>query len=133
MLGRADHGSAAIEFAAVVPVFLAITFGILAYGFYLGAAHSVQQLSADAARASVSGLNDIERMQLAEAYLTGAASEYPLLDSKRVAVAASNDAGQFGITVSYDASNLPIWGLKGLIPMPPELIQRRSVIAHGGN
>ncbi len=129
---KAKDGTAAIEFAAVVPVFLAITFGILAYGFYLGAVHSVQQLSADAARASVAGLSNTERLQLAEAYVAAAASDYPLLELARVAVAASDTDGRFTITVTYDASHLPIWGLKGLVPMPAKSIERSAVIAHGG-
>ena len=73
LLGRqreAQAGSAAIEFALVAPVFLAMLLGILVYGLYFGLSHSVEQLAAQAARVSVAGLDDQERETLAEAYLT---------------------------------------------------------------
>ncbi len=50
---KAEDGAAAVEFAIVSPVFLLIVVGILAYGLYFGAANSVQQLAADAARAAM--------------------------------------------------------------------------------
>src|SRR5689334_21418066 len=58
-------GVAAIEFAVVFPLFLLIILAIIGYGSYLGAAHSVAQLAADAARASVAGLSDTERASIA--------------------------------------------------------------------
>ncbi len=67
MYRRNEDGTAAIEFALVLPVFLVLMLGILAYGIYFAAAHSTAQLAADAARASVAGLNDVERANLAKA------------------------------------------------------------------
>ena len=64
-LPRRTSGAAALEFAVVLPVFLAVMLGILAYGIYFGAVHSAAQLAADAARASVAGLSDDERAAIA--------------------------------------------------------------------
>nr|WP_295468683.1 TadE/TadG family type IV pilus assembly protein [Mesorhizobium sp.] len=53
-------GATAVEFAMIAPVFIAFMLGMTAYGIYFGAAHSVQQLSADAARVALAGVNDTE-------------------------------------------------------------------------
>ena len=58
-------GAAAIEFAIITPVFLLVLFGIINYGAYLGVLNGVQQLTAEAARASIAGLSDDERLLLA--------------------------------------------------------------------
>ena len=44
-------GASAIEFAAVCPIMMLFLLGALYFGIYLSIVHSVQQLSADAARA----------------------------------------------------------------------------------
>ena len=61
-----ERGASAVEFAIVGPVFVLLMMGMIAYGIYFGAVHSVQQLAADAARASVAGLDESERIWLAE-------------------------------------------------------------------
>jgi Flp pilus assembly protein TadG len=51
----ATSGTAAVEFAILLPFYLFFLLGMLAYGIYFGAAHSVQQLAADAARTAIAG------------------------------------------------------------------------------
>ncbi|WP_158085737.1 hypothetical protein [Henriciella aquimarina] len=36
------------------------------------------------------------------------------------------------VTVSYDASQLPVWNLYGGLPLPERTIKRQSVIRTGG-
>ena len=48
--------------------------GMLAYGIYFGAAHSLQQLTADAARTAVAGLSDSERQQLVSNFINANAA-----------------------------------------------------------
>lgn len=127
-----EDGSAVIEFAAVMPVFVLITSGILSFGIYLGAAHSVQQLTADAARASVAGLTSGERDAIAREYVAVAAQRYPLIESDKLAVSSASEDGRYVITLKYDSSTLPIWSLKGLVPLPAQVIERRSIIGNGG-
>ena len=103
-------GTAAIEMALVFPIFLAVTLGILAYGIYFGAAHSIQQLAADAARSSVAGLDDVERSSLAGAYVQNNSARYALLTASLITIQAAPNAGSsndFVVTLSYDASNPP--------------------------
>jgi hypothetical protein len=42
------------------------------------------------------------------------------------------DGSQFVVSVSYDASSLPIWGLFHGIHMPGKTIRRQSTIRLGG-
>lgn len=128
-----SSGSAAIEFAAVMPVFLVLTAGIIAFGIYLGTVHSVQQLAADVARATVPGLSTKERQSLAQRFVDTRSQSYPLLRPDKLHLITSETGNQFNVTMQYDASDLPIWVFKGLVPMPSPSIKRSSAVVHGGN
>ncbi len=130
-----DKGTSAIEFALIVPVFLTFVFGILAYGVYFGAMHSVQQLAADAARASVGGMTNTERAALAQAFVTNAASRYAFIVPAKIqttAQAMQGDPNSFEVSVRYDSSELPILRFATFIPVPDKTIQRTSVVKRGG-
>lgn len=128
-------GAAAVEFAFLLPLYLFLILGMTAYGIYFGAAHSVQQLSADAARTAIAGLDAQERQDMARRFIERNADGYLFIDKRRLAVDvgdSGNDATQFDVTLSYDATDLPIWGLWDRLPMPNRTIQRRSTIRMGG-
>lgn len=130
-----DSGASAVEFAVVFPLFLVITLVILAYGIYFGAAHSVQQLAADAARSSIPGLNEAERTQLTQNYVTANAASYPLLKASKVTVTTAHGSAtpdDMVVTVKYDSRALPIWGFSALFPLPSPMIERVAVIHRGG-
>lgn len=132
---RADDGAAAVEFALIFPVALIFFCGLLAYGVYFGAAHSVQQLAADAARASVGGLDDAERAAIAEAHVAASGGSYPLLRADRISVVAAPlgaDPSQFAVRVAFNSEDLPIWALAGLVPLPDKTIARVAIVKRGG-
>jgi Flp pilus assembly protein TadG len=134
-LVRRDDGAAAVEFAVVFPVALLFFCGLLAYGIYFGAAHSVQQLAADAARASVSGITDAERIAIAQAHVAASGGNYPLLSSDHLSVTAgalAADPSQFEVRVVFDSKDLPIWAFAGLVPLPEKSIERVAIIQRGG-
>jgi Flp pilus assembly protein TadG len=127
--------TAAVEFAILSPLYLLLFMGMTAYGIYFGASHSVQQLSADAARAAIAGINAAERQTLATDFIDNNADRYLLIDPDKLTVSVGDNLsvhGQFNVTVSYDASDLPIWGLFDGLAMPSRTIQRRSTIRIGG-
>ncbi|HWJ89286.1 MAG TPA: TadE/TadG family type IV pilus assembly protein [Pelagibacterium sp.] len=136
LLARDCRGASAVEFALVTPVFLLLVFGALAYGIYFGAAHSVQQLAADAARAAVAGLNVTERATLAVSFIDANGGAYVLIDPTRLELDAGpsgTDPDQFTVALSYDASTLPIWNLYPPIPLPnSKIITFTSTIRNGG-
>lgn len=131
----ANSGASAVEFALVVPAFLAIVFGIVMFGSYLAMVHGVQQLAAEAARSSVAGLSENERSSLANSYIAGNVGSYPLIASNRLTVNAAtsgSDANVFVVTVNYDASGTFIYSLPSFVPAPPSTIVRSAAIPRGG-
>lgn len=133
--GRCESGGAVIEFAICITAFMMFVAGIISFGLYIGVAHSVQQLAADSARASVAGLSDSERSSLATSHVDSFKHNYPLLVANKVYVSAGSDEAdqrQFNVILSYDATDLPIWIFTGLIPLPPKTIVRTASIKNGG-
>ena len=129
----ATSGASAVEFAIIAPVFILMIVGMLAYGIYFGAANSVQQIAADAARTSIAGLNPTERDALVAAFIDGNAGAYVFIDPADVDFAIGDDEddpGQYRVTVTYDASSLPIWALP--VPLPGKTISFTSTIRLGG-
>lgn len=128
-------GTAAVEFALLLPLYLFLLLGMSAYGIYFGAAHSVQQLSADAARTAVAGLNAQERQDMARQFIERNADGYLFIDRSKLDIEigdSENDGSQFDVILSYDAADLPIWGLWDRLPMPNRTILRRATIRMGG-
>ncbi len=131
---RRTDGAAALEFAIIAPVFFMSVFSMIAYGIYLGAAHSVQQLSADAARAAVAGLSLTERQYLARNYIQQSTLRHPFINPQKLSVLTTDDPanpGQFTVTLSYNAEDLPIWSLYAFT-MPDKEIKGFSTIRLGG-
>lgn len=127
--------ASAVEFALIAPVFLLLVFGTIAYAIYFGAAHSVQQIAADATRTSISGLTDTERDQLVSSFIAANAGSYPMIAAEKVSYRIDTDLAdtdQYRLIVAYDASSLPIWNLNVPLPLPSTLIRYTSTIRKGG-
>lgn len=132
---RDRSGVAAIEFAIVGPLFFLVLLGILVFGMYLGTVHSVQQLAAEAARASIQGLTDSERATLAQNQVNAIVGSYPLIDRNYLTVSAATsaaDANLFNVSIRYDASRSIVFAFEGLIPLPSKTIARSAVVRRGG-
>lgn len=130
-----EDGSSAVEFAILAPVFILMLTGMLAYGLYFGAAHSLQQLAADAARVSIAGLDSSERDSLVGTYLDRHTSDYMLLDRQNLTYAIGDnpsDPTQYRIVLRYDAVELPIWNLYPPLPMPSRFMVYGATIRQGG-
>ncbi|MND44502.1 TadE-like protein [compost metagenome] len=129
-----SSGAAAVEFAIVSPLFFIALLSMIAYGIYLSAAHSVQQLAADAARTAVAGLSDTERKTLATDFINRSMIDSTLLDKSKLTLTAQADPGnpnQFTVALTYDASNLPIFNLF-TYAMPSNQIKRFATVRVGG-
>ncbi len=131
-LTRSNSGAAAVEFALVGPVLLVLIAGILSYGGYFWTAHTVQQVANDAARAAIPGLDDRERLQLAQAAALAEIDDLGPFAAQRTAVSAQRQGDTLTIQVGYDASNSPFWAFSGLIPMPSKRVMREATIRLGG-
>jgi Flp pilus assembly protein TadG len=132
---RDRSGVAAIEFAIVGPLFFLVLLGVLIFAIYFGTVHSVQQIAAEAARASVQGLTEEERAALAQNQVNAIVGSYPLIDRNYLTVSAAavpGDANLFNVRISYDASRSIVFAFEGLIPMPSKTIARSAVVRRGG-
>jgi len=108
---------------------------VLIFAIYFGTVHSIQQLAAEAARASVQGLTDAERVQLAQTQVASTVGSYPLIDPNYLTVSAATspgDANLFNVSISYDASRSIVFAFEGLIPMPSKTVVRSAVVRRGG-
>ncbi|WDR07140.1 pilus assembly protein [Devosia rhodophyticola] len=129
------RAASAVEFALLTPVFVLMLTGMLAYSIYFGAAHSVQQIAADAARTSIAGLNGRERDALVAAYIDNNAADYLLIERARLSYTIgdkASDPSQYQVSIDYDASALPIWNLYPPLPLPSKTIRFSSSIRRGG-
>lgn len=129
------RGTAAVEFALVMPLFVLIVTGIFTYGVYFGTAFNVESVAAEAARAAVGGLTPSERSALAQAQVSRILGQGSLLDPGKLQVeaqTATDNPDFFDVRLRYDSSALAIWAFEGLLPMPPRIIERAAVVRRGG-
>lgn len=134
-LARDRRGIAAVEFAIIAPVLIMFLGGVMIYGIYFATLHNLQQLVAEASRATIAGLTDQERSQLARAQIDAAIGNYPLLKRAHMRVEARTDsdgADRYFVSIIYDASHLGLSSFGALLPQPPNRIVRTAVIRKGG-
>ena len=125
--------TSAVEFAMVTPAFLLILFGIMAFGAVFGVYQGVQELVAEAARASVAGLTDPERDQLARSFVASNVGAYALLDPQKLVVTTSAGSGSaFTVSIRYDMSGLFAFTMLRMIPLPSPTVLRSAVVQRGG-
>jgi len=129
------RASSAVEFALISPLFILLLFGMVAYGIYLGASHSVQQMAADAARAAVAGLDASERQAIVSRYIDAHGSGYPLVDPAKLSIVAADDPAGDGVQLLElrvgVARERPEADERAL-PLPGRTIVKRSVVRIGG-
>ncbi len=130
------NGSTAVEFALLMPIFALLMTGILVFGLYFGMVHALQQLAAEAARASVAGLSEQERSSLAQQYISNSIQAYTFLEPDKLTITTQPNAAQsnlYEVRLRYDASQSPIWSIGGLIPvLPSPQIERSAIVQQGG-
>ncbi len=127
-----EAGTAAVEFAIVGPVLLVMLLGIFTYGGYFLTAHTLQQLTNDAARASIAGLDNAERRSLAEAALRAGLANQENLHGALTSVSVRETGRTLALTVTYDASHDLYWATRTIVPAPSPQISRTATIQLGG-
>jgi Flp pilus assembly protein TadG len=134
-LYKQTAASSAVEFALIMPCFLLLIFGLAIYASIYVTLNGIQQLAAEAARASVAGLNDTERNQLAQAYVSNNTGAYPFLNPQKLTLTSGTTgttAPTYQVSLSYDMSGSFIYSLTTLLPLPPPQIVRSAAIQRGG-
>lgn len=90
-LARDRSGTAAVEFALVLVLFLSILFGIIAFGFQFAARIALSYAAAEGGRSAVAGLTSTERQSRATTAINRVLTSFsPLLDPGRATVQVSS-------------------------------------------
>ena len=129
------RGGAAVEFALVVPLLLALLAGVCVFGIALGAAHNLRLMAAEAARASVAGTTDAERAALARGTIERSLAAGAMFRSSNLAVqvgADPDDADLFTVTLTLDAGSLGLNTFARLVPALPSLMRSTVSVRRGG-
>lgn len=127
-----QSGVAAVEFAMVAPIFIALLLAIVVYGGWFWLSHSVQSLAAESARAALGGLDEAEQRRLAEAFVAGQADQVVGLDPALAQVSVTHDDDALRVRIAYDVADHPLILLAGPLPRPPSTITRSAVVRTGG-
>jgi Flp pilus assembly protein TadG len=126
-LFRDSRGAAALEFAIIAPILLLLFCGMLVYGYWFHLGQSVQTLATEGARASIGGLDAIERRDLALAYIDAQAPDSGLASADLTREVEAT-ATVTRVTVRLDVSHNALMTLARLLPAPPQTIQRSAVV-----
>ena len=126
------RGGVAVEFAILGPAFLLLLCGIIGWGGYFWLAHAVQQVTNDAARAALAGLDASERQSLATATVAAENGDYANLKLASANVTVDSLSDRFTVKVDYDAADSPFWVFSKIVPMPPTRISRQAAVRLGG-
>ncbi|MBX3480273.1 MAG: pilus assembly protein [Caulobacter sp.] len=129
---RDQLGGAAVEFAIIGPILVFLLMGIVGWGGYFWVSHAVQQVTNDAARAAVAGLDQDERTSLASAVLNTEIDDYAWLKTEAAKVTVTSQDQAITVRVVYDATHTPFWVMKAIVPLPSPSIARSATVRLGG-
>jgi Flp pilus assembly protein TadG len=119
-------GTVSIEFAVLFPVFLALLFGVIAFGAQYSVRIALSYAAAEGGRAAVAGLDDAERRTLAAAAVQRTLQSLaPLVDPGKadiqIALANQDDGEEITVSIGYSDhrfARLPfVPSLEGLAPV----------------
>lgn len=126
-----DAGAVLVEVALSFPILIILLLGILSYGSWLMAAHTVQQAANEAARAALAGISSSERQLLADESLRHSIDSATFIDPALVSLSASQSGAFYSVAVSYDAARSRIFAISP-VPLPATIIRRTAVVKLGG-
>lgn len=99
-------GNVSIEFAVLLPVFLALLFGMIVFGIQYSVRIALTYAAAEGGRAAVAGLDDPERQALALAAVQRTLQSLaPLVDPAeadiQIAFAAEGNGEEITVNIGY--------------------------------
>ncbi|WP_260923823.1 TadE family protein [Novosphingobium sp. 9] len=116
-----------VEAALVMPVLIVLLLGIVTYGSWFMAAHSLQEVANDAARASMAGLTATERQTLVNTTVANSVLYQGTLNPSLVTIATAQDNAYYRVTLTYNAAKSSMYQ-NALIPLPSGNIVRNAVV-----
>jgi Flp pilus assembly protein TadG len=124
-LARNTQGTAMIETAILLPLFLMLLLGILIYGQYFMLAHSVQQAANDGARAAITGLNAADRRAVAIRAIDRSMHGVGGYRSELRSVSVSETTDAITVELAYHVPETSLLR-STLVPSPGDIIRARA-------
>jgi len=121
------RGAVVVETALILPIAIMLLLGILSFGTWFMAAHGVQLAANEGARASLGGLDDADRSELAREGVTLALTTAAAINPAEVQTATARSGQYYTVTVTY-APAQPLWLSFGSGPAPSNRIERKATV-----
>lgn len=124
-----------IEFAFLAPLFLLLLLNIIVGGIYIGAYHTLQHVTAEAARASLAGSSDGERLLLAQRSIDAGLSSGYLVKAQAIKLQiGSVSLGQptYRVALSFDVQSLGLSRVPGFAMLAPATLTSSYDVRPGG-
>lgn len=131
----ADSGTVIIEFIFLAPLFLLLMLNIITGGIYLGAYHILQHVTAEAARATLAGSSDAERLLLAQQSINAGLSNGYLVKAQAVQLqigTVGQSQASYRVALSFDARTLGLSGVPGFSAFAPARLSASYDVRPGG-
>lgn len=128
-------GSVAVEFIFLAPLFLLLMLNIMTGGIYIGAYHTLQHTTAEAARASLAGSNDSERLLLAQQSINTALATGYLVKPQAIKLqigSVGSDQTTYRVALSFDAGSLGLSKVPGFSAFAPSTLTSSYDVRRGG-
>lgn len=120
-------GAVLVETAICLPIVITMLLGMLTYGQYFMAAHSVQQAANEASRAAIAAINEADRSRIVDESIAKSVVGGGAFDPSLISVRKSSQAPYFTVTVSYDIAKTGL-PAASIIPLPTGEIVRSSTV-----
>lgn len=130
-----QSGAVSVEFIFLAPLFLLMMLNIMTGGIYLGAYHTLQHTTAEAARASLAGSNDSERLLLAQQSIKTALATGYLVKPQAVKLLigpAGSGQATYRVALSFDARSLGLSNVPGFSSVAPATLTSSYDVRPGG-
>lgn len=127
VLRRDMTGAVIVEAAIAIPILITLLLGILTYGAWFMAAHSLQEAANDAARSALAGMNAAERQELVDRSIAQSVIQGGTLAPDLVSVETDIDGTFYKVALSYDVENSAIYQTS-FVPLPSGSIRREAMV-----
>lgn len=119
----------------MAPMLITLFAGITVFGLFLGAAHNLRLVTAEAARASIAGITDAERASIARDTVMRSLSHGAMFKPGSVTVQVNADSGDPDVTVvtvTLDATTLGLGLFSRILPQLPNILSSTVSVRRGG-
>lgn len=120
-------GAVLVETAICLPIVITMLLGMLTYGQYFMAAHSLQQAANEASRAAIAAINEADRSRIVDESITKSVVGGGVYDQSLVRVQKRSQAPYYTVTVTYDIAKTGL-PAASIIPLPSGQIVRSSTV-----